>query len=60
MMLDARNLRGPEIKSMNNINNNIISKQRKAKEKTVGPGGAQTHTFCSLGKHPNHLDHQHY
>ena len=23
-------------------------------------GGAQTLASCSLGKHPNHLDHQHH
>ena len=28
--------------------------------KRVAPGGAQTHTSCCLGEHPNHLDHQHY
>ena len=42
------------------LNNNIICNEPKTKEKSVAPGGAQTHTSYSLGKHPNHLDHQHY
>ena len=40
-------------------NNNILTSNPKAR-KGVVLGGAQTHTSCNLGKHPNHLDHQHY
>ena len=29
------------------------------KRKSVVTGGARTHTCCSPGEHPNHLDHQH-
>ena len=32
----------------------------KQARKGVAPGGARTHTSCSLGKSRNHLDHQHY
>ena len=28
--------------------------------KRVAPDGAQTHTSCSLSKHPKQLDDQHY
>ena len=35
-------------------------KQSQSKEKRVASGGTQTHTSCSPGKCPKHLDQQHY
>ena len=42
------------------IINNIFSQTTQRAKKGVVPGGAWTHTSCSLGKCPNQLDHQHY
>ena len=42
------------------IINNIFSQTTHRARKRVALGGAQTHISCSLGKHPNHLDHQNY
>ena len=35
----------------------LLNNLKQTSEKNVAPGGAQTYSSYSLGKHPNHLDH---